>query len=244
MRRVLIRIVLLLIIGVVINIAIAWGLAVRPENKPGPIPQINIVRKNIGTFYWTTQDGFYRSLQFFEGETRVAEENGYFWGYGKTALTTEEFNELLPIWSQLAHGFPTTDVENATRYEETASGWPLLSMCYQRWQIGQRDWSQMGVLEIPKSWIHDTSKFDSLQRRRELPLIPIWPGFYINTLLYACVAWLVFFAPFTALRFTKRARRRRNGWCLQCGYDLRGATNVTCPECGHAPATADVYPRL
>ncbi len=27
-------------------------------------------------------------------------------------------------------------------------------------------------------------------------------------------------------------RRRRNGWCLECGYNLRGNRSGRCPECG------------
>jgi hypothetical protein len=32
-------------------------------------------------------------------------------------------------------------------------------------------------------------------------------------------------------------RRGRRGWCLGCGYDLRGAAGGRCPECGAAPVT-------
>ena len=58
------------------------------------------------------------------------------------------------------------------------------------------------------------------------------------------VTWVVF--PFwlstTALVFAgtvplatppvRRWRRKRNGWCLACGYDLRGNRSGRCPECG------------
>jgi hypothetical protein len=62
------------------------------------------------------------------------------------------------------------------------------------------------------------------------PYLPLFPGFAINTIFYAAIVWLLFFAP-GAIR--RRVRRKR-GQCAACGYSLRGhgsATNV-CPECG------------
>ena len=68
--------------------------------------------------------------------------------------------------------------------------------------------------------------------RRRLPLLPIWPGFAVNTLLYAGILYLPF-APFALRRFI----RRRRGLCLRCGYP-RGASAV-CTECGRdLPARA------
>jgi hypothetical protein len=60
----------------------------------------------------------------------------------------------------------------------------------------------------------------------------IWPGFAINTVFYAAVLWLLFAAPF-ALR---RWRRIRRGLCPKCGYDLRNrpTESAVCPECGEA----------
>jgi hypothetical protein len=64
------------------------------------------------------------------------------------------------------------------------------------------------------------------------PLRPIWPGFAINTVLYAAILYMLLAAPF-ALR---RWRRIKRGLCPKCGYDLRGRGNAadaaTCPECG------------
>ena len=30
----------------------------------------------------------------------------------------------------------------------------------------------------------------------------------------------------------RRWRRRKNGWCVACGYDLTGNVSGVCPECG------------
>jgi hypothetical protein len=47
------------------------------------------------------------------------------------------------------------------------------------------------------------------------------------------VAWIIGAA---ALRVWKRRSRRRHGLCVACGYDLRGAPDHPCPECGLTPA--------
>ena len=51
---------------------------------------------------------------------------------------------------------------------------------------------------------------------------PIWP------IAVLCAIW-----PAVWLRRTLRQRRRRvQGLCLACGYDLRGNEQGRCPECG------------
>ncbi len=69
---------------------------------------------------------------------------------------------------------------------------------------------------------------------RVVPLRPVWPGFLGNTVLYTVVAvgvigcaWLV-----------RRAYRRWRGRCIGCGYDLRGDLDRGCPECGDKRAEA------
>lgn len=72
-----------------------------------------------------------------------------------------------------------------------------------------------------------------------LPYRPLWPGFAINTLIYASLLALLVFV----WTWTRRALRRRRNRCLHCGYALAGLTPTeadagpparVCPECGHA----------
>ena len=49
-----------------------------------------------------------------------------------------------------------------------------------------------------------------------LPLRPIWPGFGVNTILYAGILWPVILGPF-ALR---RLIRQRRGFCPKCAYPM------------------------
>ncbi len=102
------------------------------------------------------------------------------------------------------------------------------------------------------------------QESEPMPLIPLWPGFLLNTLFYAAPWWFIVATPGA----TRRWRRRHRGRCVHCGYDLAGlpagtvsggtvlrtvtdkvgrqaggeqdtarrAVPPTCPECGSANA--------
>jgi hypothetical protein len=62
-----------------------------------------------------------------------------------------------------------------------------------------------------------------------LPLRPLWPGFALNTLFYAALAWGMWQVPLAM----RRRSRRRAGKCVKCGYDLRATPAASpCPECG------------
>jgi hypothetical protein len=59
----------------------------------------------------------------------------------------------------------------------------------------------------------------------------LWPGFAVDTLFYAALAWGVATVP-PYLRRRHRVKRNR---CPHCGYDRAGiASGTACPECGNA----------
>jgi hypothetical protein len=138
-----------------------------------------------------------------------------------------------PSWSAVA----ARAAYNDDRYSflvnvrgEVASGWPLLSMrsCHAVDPVsGAHIYEPPGMAiplpdhKAPPSW--------HLARHRELPLIPIWPGFIVNSLMYAALAGLTVYVAITLRRYV----RRRRGLCLACGYPL-GESEV-CPECGSSP---------
>lgn len=64
-----------------------------------------------------------------------------------------------------------------------------------------------------------------------VPYGPAWRGIVFNSVVWGVVVWSVVVLPFSI----RRARRRRRGLCLGCGYDLSGGGGdggVVCPECG------------
>jgi hypothetical protein len=67
---------------------------------------------------------------------------------------------------------------------------------------------------------------------RALPYRPVWIGFALDTIVYAAALWCLFLLLPGRWR---RRRRAKRGWCIACGYDLRGHDHAACPECG-APA--------
>lgn len=63
---------------------------------------------------------------------------------------------------------------------------------------------------------------------RRLALVPEWPGFLINSLLYAASL-----AALLRLMVAIRCyARRRIGRCVSCGYPRDGLLDGVCPECG------------
>lgn len=69
--------------------------------------------------------------------------------------------------------------------------------------------------------------------RFALPLFPLWPGFALNTLLFAATLAVLWHVPVGV----RRMSRWRAGRCLACGYSIEGLD--TCPECGKPTVTTE-----
>jgi hypothetical protein len=65
-----------------------------------------------------------------------------------------------------------------------------------------------------------------------LPVLPIWPGFAINTAIYATAWSVLLLAPSPLCRAARYRLRASRGLCPTCGYSLKGAPAGPCPECG------------
>jgi hypothetical protein len=114
-----------------------------------------------------------------------------------------------------------------------SAGWPLLAVRSDegflsgRLSARDRPWRfeswREGVV-APDSWvcIH-----------RHLPIMPLFPGFAIDTAFYAAAWWMLLFTPLPLYRTARRRLRVSRGMCPSCGYDLKGSPGGACPECGH-----------
>ncbi len=107
--------------------------------------------------------------------------------------------------------------------------WPALRMWHGE------IWDRLGPFDHPQI----TNSFDGggipVQCRGSeltLPRTPIRPGFLLDTLFYAAVAWSLWQIPLILLS----RRRAAANHCPRCHYDLRGlAPADPCPECGATP---------
>ena len=219
-RKIITRVIVFLLLGAIVNVAVAWGIAVSPL-MPEALGGRRFVFKSaaMGTWEYLQANsvgassvclGFPIGLNYFpvfpvQGEKRMPS-----W----VSLTPEDVVEYLE-----------DPVPRYSGMELRAAGWPLLATQYRfRFEVGsyrRRSNLVVDALQIPRgsrsrdSWI--------------LPTRPIWPGLTINTLFYAAILWALFAMP-AALR---RKRRIKRGLCVKCGYDLRGSSAASaCPECG------------
>ena len=195
MKRRLTKLVVFLLLGAVVNVAVAWGCALRElwNSLEGHEPTDYDIR------WW--------DAHVPEGFPAVPDEVGEqsAFGVSETFMFSERSSQ------------PISPPSVAIRRR---AGLPMRSLEGSAW--GDYRYGRRRVIE--------QSQLKLLKDRERFPLRPIWPGFAINTVLYATILWLLTLASIASRRFD----RRKRGRCINCGYDLRGASGGggVCPECG------------
>jgi hypothetical protein len=241
-KRRFLEILLFLLLGAAVNVAVAWGyalcLSVDPtvssavEYSHGP--ESEVPSSQVDELYWWEVWKFQRAAA-----CRVLSKYEF--------PHTVEILDVWPSVDEALAGCPlgrVIDCQPVGTDSRVAvidgRGWPLLSLSSLVYCEG----TPGGIMSLmttnsPLTQHHVAQAYANCQFHVEwgislprpdntaqhwvdgnyvLPLRPIWPGFAVNTLLYAALLWLFFRAPFDL----RRHRRRKRGYCLKCGYDLRG----------------------
>ena len=204
MTRIVLRISVCILLGLVTTIVIAWACAWRldrhirralaPPNTAG-MPVRNVFGVQTEFLVWWSGDAIdcFGATQLYELYESYADDPG---GYA-----LEDYGQP-PSWS-LPHP------KNQAERTQTVAGAPFRAMRSVRDEQG----AVSAAIVIAGV---------------ELPYHPIWPGLLANTAIYAGAWWVILFGPGMFIR----ARRRRAGRCMKCGYDLRAIESSACPECG------------
>jgi len=248
MRRRVFTILLSLLLGAIVNIAVAWGCALWVDAVPlgsseqwqsgashleQPRWDVMVVEGAASTSVFATASRVSRpgplppgasqeEIERHREDTRRYEAGEPFASWSEPASRVVS----VPSWSRASHR-PTAEEIDRVRYTEEARGWPM--RCLLSRHDAKRPGPHAAWGTFVPGWAIDLEKEQgTLGIPRVLPLRPIALGFIINTLLYAAALLLMFIA----CAYVRRLMRIRSGRCPQCGYDLRGDLERGCPECG------------
>ena len=191
MKRATVRIVLFLLLGAIINVAVAWGCVVF---FPIALRPAEITIQELSADYLQVQ-----CIQRAFGRTRET------WGerYALPVVidSGSPFGQRPSVSSWERTGFPMRALYCSTSAHELA----YTTDAGEVLAAGSEGKIDKGLKLGPERFTVSTSTL-SLATWRALPLRPIWPGFAVNTIIYALMAWLFFSGLFQARRSIRRKR--------------------------------------
>lgn len=246
-------IIFALLAGSLINIAVAWWLAVRSDlvYSMGTSAVVNIRPTGQPSYHsgFAARTGYRPGFQYERiGEIgsksafdrMIAErivinletadaKRGVHMVMGKGDIVMPRL--IWPEWMPL----PPNDGSKYVLMEGRASGWPMrsmMSLVVQREGVATTDSRWQLQLFSPFSYQGGNDAYPGT-----IPLRPIPLGFAVNSLLFSLA-----FVPLAIFFEIRRRRRRRDGACTKCGYLLEGLPpNAVCPECS-TPIAPGVQP--
>ena len=237
MKRGIVSIVLCLVLGAMINVAVAWTFAWF-ISQPYQDPQTGILDSRN---YLMGLDNLEQPSWFVEtwweiGSTQICSEpwpkteDDFGVAIGKALLALEPTGQFnFPSGVRPNQPVDMADQAGIKPLVEDLRGWPFYSMrcSFSILRLGSPSGGRTNS-GIELEFQTDPGYVYGWMGARALPLRPIWSGFILNTLFYGVLAWLAVPGPL-ALRRLLRARR---GLCMKCAYPI-GAGEI-CTEFGAA----------
>lgn len=228
MKRRLFKLALFLLLGAIVNVAVAWGCAKWIMLDP---------LEDTHSFGIDFRDG--NDWRLSTTRSNGALLISSIWGDADFLKDSPRLN-IKSATSQINMHFKFIHTPDDKQIELTppiriltAYGWPKLAL----WSAYEFQGDAVFPFLSPQSWTIKSGfriSGEQLKRNnigmipRTLPYRPIWLGFAFNTAFYAAILWLLILGPFT----TRRMIRSKRGRCIKCGYDLRGNFDSGCSECG------------
>jgi len=229
--RFIFKLLLFLLAGAIINVAVAWGVALFSDDlfrslsvlgtqstevkqpmilmEPYPDPKLYVEGAfNSGTSMYRIQRSLVPGIR-----------SGFSSNLHSALQAIYDKKIKLPAF--VVSRVPKSDVSILI-----FRGWPMQSMWYSI-ECKADGWRPS--LSLANPLIPDDQHY-----LRRFPVVAIWPGFAINTIFYAAILYALFAVPGAV----RRRVRIKRGQCASCGYSLRESVSDKCPECGAATATS------
>jgi hypothetical protein len=189
-RKIITRVIVFVLLGAIVNVAVAWGLWMLPMPKGGTF---FLLTPGAAEVRWWRD---HAPAGFADAPSAHFDQRSF--GRCLTDMNFEQAAGPGVAWQRHV----------ALRRR---AGWPMLTMEGATWSNPLEPSSRLqrhGLFFPPSGWPNAATM--------GIPYVPIWRNFAINTLFYAAILWLLFAAPF-ALRRRSRIKR---GLCLACGYPI------------------------
>lgn len=217
-----IRAIRIIVVSFIINIVIAWSLALfhplRAEfdyisfrcsgNEEGILKRIN--NDNILYCHYVYRIGWTSVETYIEQQHFNPNDN-------------EKFI-IIPSWINPDNNADILkNVGLGCFLEQDAYGFPLPTMrgsYILKFDFEQRSMADGVIIHVP--W------YRYGVQHRVFPLRPIMLNMSINMLFYI----IFIYGTYVAYQFVRGRKRKSSGQCIHCGYDLRGCTGQICSECG------------
>lgn len=203
-----VRLCIALVLGVVTSVGVAWGFNGLTESSATWESQLWMEDETNGIVIFKRQDLGWRTITQFRAVRQDGSEKMEIGGGG--TVIEREYSRAKKKPRELV-----TFVAGSDSLWIRSAGFPLICVEMGAYVGPEMPSTEYGFLRLHKDV-------------RTLPASPLWGGLAVNTACYGA-AWY----PLLAVPGILRARlRRRKGKCGACGYDMRGLTAATCPECG------------
>lgn len=242
------KLTLLLALGFVLNLLVAWGLSLIPHiRSPGNFRSVQMLNAYAGT---TRNSMFYNEQQWFgvlEQQYHTQRRSrsqptryriSFWWAWSPLSpdhdiLSSGNalFDRHMPahpdetVISRTRYGFPAFTLRCETLVTDPITGSTIAPSVLANGAIMDENAIPITVVNGALSsksviWPHATYIW--------MPYYPIWSGLVINTTIYAALLWIAVYL----LRSIKHDRRLHHGTCPYCAYDMQFNYTGGCPECG------------
>lgn len=230
------------LIGAFLTVGVAWTLATRGEAQERASYQVTI--RPDGTLLpvsWLCRRATSSGLD----QIAFVGAGGFGVGQAQSPRSGERFAGW-PAWAQLPEPKQFSD----ETVIHVGAGWPARSLrarCVDRdvrWRFVAQGRQADGLARLSgltatkpgPVWEHAIVVEDHTTggpfTARVLPMAPIAVGFAVDTVFWGGASYAIFAGATAAAGWVRRRRRRHEGRCPTCDYDLKGMLRAGCPECG------------